>query len=153
MSRPTLYEPKTVRKIIRALENGCNNEEAARYAGIDESTFYRWREQYCEFCEACTRARDSLKPRLLQIAADAALKGKDANVALRLLKLLFPNDFAAVHKIQGDPEQPLQVELSESEERAALTRKPAGLPIEKILDILEERSTDDEITRRTTSVR
>lgn len=141
MSRPTLYEPKTVRTIITALENGCSKAEAAAFAGIDESTLYRWQEQYCEFCEACTRARDSLKPKLLEIAADAALKDKDPHVALRLLKLLFRNDFASVRRMQGDRDNPVKVQLSESPERAEVMRNLASLPIERILELLEDKIT------------
>ncbi|MFQ5592173.1 MAG: transposase [Phycisphaerae bacterium] len=45
MARPTKLTPEVHAAIIEAIELGATYEHAAGYAGIDESTFYRWRNR------------------------------------------------------------------------------------------------------------
>ena len=43
--------------ILKSIEEGYTNEEAARRAGIGERTFYDWMKMYPQFSQAVQRAR------------------------------------------------------------------------------------------------
>lgn len=43
--------------ILKSLEDGCTNKEAAERAGINEDTFYTWQKEKPDFSEAVQRAK------------------------------------------------------------------------------------------------
>lgn len=57
MTRPSRYSPELVARIVRALELGGTDNEAAELAGIAEATFYRWLDRYPEFAEKVEAAK------------------------------------------------------------------------------------------------
>jgi len=51
--RPSKLEPITINKLNQALKIGLSQKKAAVYAGISETTFYRWRQRAFEIDDAC----------------------------------------------------------------------------------------------------
>lgn len=45
MGRPSKLTPEVQAKVVEALEKGQYRDVAAKYAGVDERTFYRWMER------------------------------------------------------------------------------------------------------------
>jgi len=54
--RPTKYSIETEEKICNALRAGNTQKVSALYAGIDETTFYRWMQNYASFASAIKKA-------------------------------------------------------------------------------------------------
>jgi hypothetical protein len=57
MARPSKYTAEIAAKILAALRAGSTDRGATAYAGIDETTFYRWQNRNASFASASTRAR------------------------------------------------------------------------------------------------
>lgn len=79
--RRTKYTPQTVEKIITALSVGMTDKDASIVAGIDEATFYRWRNEKSEFSERTTRAREEGWQGALAVIKHAAIKDRDWRAA------------------------------------------------------------------------
>ena len=54
--RPTKYTPETSKIILDAIGLGVPFRHACAMAGIDESTFSRWRDRYADFADAVKAA-------------------------------------------------------------------------------------------------
>ena len=88
------YSKDLVDKIIKYIESGATNEDAAAMAGICESTFYRWlsddednplnEEEKSEFSESMHRAearrRTVLANRIIKATEDGYLKDVDGKI-------------------------------------------------------------------------
>lgn len=71
--RPSKYTPETVKKITDALELGATYELACNYAGIDYSTYQKWRASKPAFEEATRLAEGKAAVKwLAKIEASAA---------------------------------------------------------------------------------
>lgn len=88
VGRPSKFTQEVRERIIGAVRSGAYNETACAFAGIGESTFYRWLEQarqdeqadlevseYREFWEAIQKAQSEAEIEKLLIISNAA-KGK-----------------------------------------------------------------------------
>jgi len=53
--RPTDYDPEVIPIVERMAEAGLTDLQMSKSLGIDEATFYRWKNKYVEFCEAIKR--------------------------------------------------------------------------------------------------
>ena len=57
--RKTKYTPKIVERICELVAKDTYSvPELCRAVGIDEATFYRWKNDKSEFCEALEKAED-----------------------------------------------------------------------------------------------
>ena len=82
MGRPSLLTAQLTKEITDYIDEGLNFDDAARCAGISETTFYRWkakgrrakRGRYREFWEAIKRAEAERKRRRLEVVHAAYLK-------------------------------------------------------------------------------
>lgn len=84
MGRPTKLTPKVQEDIVTAIRAGNYAEIAAKYAGIDESTYYRWMSQgegedapapYKEFRKAVENAKAASEIRNVALIQQAANNG------------------------------------------------------------------------------
>lgn len=96
MARPTKLTPELQATVVLAIRSGSYAEVAAVYAGIDESTYYRWMARgqaeldrvserkgrkmraseapFCEFCKAVTEASASAEVQAAAIVINSAKK-------------------------------------------------------------------------------
>ena len=71
------------RIILQAVEKGLNQKDAARLAGIDESTYWRWIKrgeeaksgEYHDFVQAVERVKSLAKTALLRHIGDVGTEG------------------------------------------------------------------------------
>lgn len=59
--RPSKLDDPTRKKLSQALKIGLSQKKAAVYAGISETTFYRWRQRAFEIDDACNGNPDRIK--------------------------------------------------------------------------------------------
>jgi transposase len=105
IGRPSKLTEKTKKRLLAALQNGANQDEAARYAGIGESTFYRWMEkgatkkrgQYREFWEAVKRTESEAAMISLDTIRNAEKRG-DWRAAAWKLERRFPDKWGKVDR-------------------------------------------------------
>jgi hypothetical protein len=86
---PSKFKPQTRRRVIEAITLGCTYEIAASYAGISESTLFRWLasgrdeedKQYTAFYRSVKEAEAVSAVRNLASIAQAAKDGQWAAAA------------------------------------------------------------------------
>ena len=96
--RPTkLVDDDTQQRILNAIRLGLGIDDAAVYAGINRSTFFRWqawgeegKEPYASFCDALKNARIECKMRLL---ANLERFSENWIVSAWRLERMFPDEF------------------------------------------------------------
>jgi transposase-like protein len=74
--------PEIRKKVCEAIVGGNTRDDAARYAGINPATFYRWmkrgrqagRGAMCDFCKAVKKAENDCVVRNVAIIGKAAQK-------------------------------------------------------------------------------
>ena len=59
--RPSKLNTDTIGKLDKALKLGLANSKAATFAGISETTFYRWQKRAIEIDEECQGNPDNIK--------------------------------------------------------------------------------------------
>jgi transposase-like protein len=62
--RPTLYDPAFPEQARKLSELGATDLEIADFFGVDARTFYRWRNQHEEFCQALIVGKAALDDRV-----------------------------------------------------------------------------------------
>lgn len=146
---PTELTDKTARDILIALFNGAYRITAARYAGIDESTFHRWMqrkgEPYATFRTWVEEAESAFEMRALN--AVSSKFGDKPELAVTMLERKFPERWA---KVVATPGAPVHVNLNlttmlqQIEERGRSVRDPRPpLPGRRtILDVIAEARDD-----------
>lgn len=81
MPRPTKLTLERAEKIYAMIRQGCTREVAARCAGIDDSTLYRWASRgekpnapriYREFFEGLEKADAEAEARAIEVIMQAA---------------------------------------------------------------------------------
>ena len=137
MGRPTKLTDESQQTIVGAIQLGMYQEQAARLAGIDPGTYYRWMEngtkqgkqyaKYREFRETVEKARaeaEARKLRSIHIAADSGTW----QAAAWWLERSFPNRWGRRDKMEVihisedvlDAEiQRLEAELADNDTRTA----------------------------------
>jgi hypothetical protein len=124
MSRTTKLTKEVQDKIVFALRAGNYQETAARYAGIDGATFYRWMSRgaeeetgiYSEFCEAVEKAKAEAEVRDVTLIDKAAKDGSWQAAAWKLERK-FPNKWGRVNRteISGPDGAPVKVDIDAKE--------------------------------------
>jgi hypothetical protein len=84
MARPSKLTPKIQELLLEAISSGLTYDSAAKLAGIDRTTFYRWKRKaksatsglFLQFCHALKRAEVFGEAVLLKIINDAAEGGQ-----------------------------------------------------------------------------
>lgn len=71
---------------LRVLEETCNVTEAARAAGVDRRTVYKWRDADPEFAASWSDAEEAAADKLEQIAFERAKNGQSDRMLEILLK-------------------------------------------------------------------
>ena len=61
LGRPTKMDPDTKKKLNTALQIGLSQKKAAIYAGIGETTFYRWQKKAIDIDQECHGNPDNIK--------------------------------------------------------------------------------------------
>jgi DNA-binding XRE family transcriptional regulator len=134
--RPSKYSPAIAKQIIRYITLGMSKDSAAEAAGIAPSTLYKWQAERPRFSERVARARVRLKTTLLeQVEAGCAA---DPRLSLEFLARLWPAEFGRRQTVAiegGDPEKPVNVNLSYDEEKAEIARKLAGMSTEQLREM------------------
>ena len=130
--RPTKYSARIASRIIRYLGYGCSKDDAARAAGIDPATFYRWQSSNRDFCDRVTRACEAVKPKLIELVRKGA--EKDPRMALAMLERRYPEEWCKtrVVKLEGNPDKPVDLRLKADEELAEVARKLAGMSTDEL---------------------
>jgi transposase len=120
IGRPSKLNEKTKKRLLAALKEGANQDEAASYAGISESTFYRWMErgesekkgQYREFWEAVKRTESEAVMISLDTIRNAEKRG-DWRAAAWKLERRFPDKWGKVdrQKVEAEHSGGLRIEV------------------------------------------
>lgn len=71
--RPSSFRPEFIEQAKRLCELGATDFEIAKFLNINTATFYRWRHDYPEFCEALKAGKHSLDERVVRSLAHKAL--------------------------------------------------------------------------------
>ena len=61
LGRPSKLDEETVEKLVTSLKGGLSQKKASVYAGIGETTFYRWQRAYKKIDEECGGNPDAIK--------------------------------------------------------------------------------------------
>lgn len=122
MGRPTKLTPEIQERIIQALSAGNYQDTAARFAGIDPSTFYRWMDDgakddadplFKEFREAVEKARAQAEVRSVALIQNAA-NGGTWQAAAWWLERSHPQKWGRqqriMQEISGPAGGPIQIE-------------------------------------------
>ena len=119
--RKTKLTAELASKITTALRSGNFQHVAARFAGIDPSTFYEWmtrgeagEPQYAEFRESVLRARADSEVHAVT-GVRAAMTSEDANVGLKartwFLEHAFPERWGRRQVLQHEGREGGPVDL------------------------------------------
>lgn len=90
VGRPTDMTPNTVTKLMAALNNGFNVQEACYYAGISKQTYYRWLKEDEQFNDLMERAKSAPNTKAKEVVIQAINAG-DAGLAFRYLQARDPD--------------------------------------------------------------
>lgn len=94
--------PKCTYEVIndafKLKKNGMNNKDICAYLGINETTFYRWMndfqdEMHCKFRESLKKAESEYKSALRSYILKAA-ENKDWKAAAWMLERQYPEEYA-----------------------------------------------------------
>ena len=92
------YNEGIVQEIIKNINAGATNKDAAIMSGIAESTFYEWIESKPEFSESIKKAQAQRKA---YIVAKILLHGEQQWQALAwYLERVYPSEFARKDRIE-----------------------------------------------------
>ena len=80
--RPSLFQPATIRKILRSAERGLPLVHCAASAGITYMTLTKYRAEHTEFADALSKAVSKGVEARLKVVEDA-LTSPDENIRLR----------------------------------------------------------------------
>jgi hypothetical protein len=99
-SRQNKLTPDIREAVVTVLRAGNTRKAAAAYAGVDETTFYRWVDRDATFASAVRKAEADAQVRnvaLIQRAAESTWQA-----AAWWLERRFPEDFALRHTIDAN---------------------------------------------------
>lgn len=57
MGRPTDYKPEYVEQVAKLCALGATDDEMAEFFGVHRATFYRWKLEHTDFCDAIKSAK------------------------------------------------------------------------------------------------
>ena len=126
MGRPTTLNQDKIDAVCPWLHAGYFVEDAARMAGINKSTLYRWldkgredREQeidslYADFCNAMERARAEAEGMFINSIQTAAKRGQWQAAAWWLERSFDKWSKPSKLQISGDEEEPVNIKIKYS---------------------------------------
>jgi hypothetical protein len=85
VGRPTGYRPEFCDKARRFCENGATDREVAEALGIHTATYYRWRAEHAEFCEATRVGKE-----LADARVEASLYHRAIGYSFSAVKIFMP---------------------------------------------------------------
>lgn len=98
-----VYSEEKVRDILKMLENGITQKDAAVLAGIAETTWYKWKRENSSISSQVEASILKYKYSLIQIVNVGCLK--DPKLALELLARKYPNEYGTKQQVEiVDPE-------------------------------------------------
>lgn len=117
--RPTKLTPELQKQIIQYVKEGVSFHDACIALGIDESTFYKWKQRglksksgiYFEFVKGIHKAEHEAKVwRILTVAKG---EKEDPRLALEMLARKYPKEFGRKdrHEITGEEGKPIKIEF------------------------------------------
>lgn len=112
--RPTKYTPETVAKLCQAIELGATYQMACNYAGIDDTTFTKWKQTKPELV-ARVRAAEG-KAAVKWLAKIEAAAADHWQAAAWKLERRYPNDYGKTVQEQqhtGKDGGPLTIVIGE----------------------------------------
>ena len=93
MARPLKYSDETAERICDGIRLGLTYRHAARYGGIDYSTFNAWMHRYSKFSEAVGHANATAAA--VNMANIKAHATDDWRAAAWILEHRFPDDYGS----------------------------------------------------------
>lgn len=111
MARPTKYNEYTKAEIIKYIEDGYSQADAAQMSSVGESTFYEWLQANPEFAESIKRAVIKSKQVLIERVKRHGITDWKANAWL--LERRFPQEYAIkqITEHTGKVEQSITVSI------------------------------------------
>ncbi len=101
------YSPKMVEKIAGYIRLGMRNIDAARLAGVDETTFYDWKRSKPQFSQALKESEDQGEASNLAVIQKA--KNKQWTAAAWLLERRHPDKYSSRRELTGPGGKPIPV--------------------------------------------
>lgn len=124
------YNTKIVKTICSSIETGLSQKDSAVLSGINEDTFYTWKNEKPEFSESVERAIIKYKQKLITQVNSYSIK--DGRLALEVLSRKWPHEFGKIQTLEAPKEDPKQkppteetlqkwIRLSETMEKGRLS--------------------------------
>jgi hypothetical protein len=102
-----VFSEEKVQEILKMLENGITQKDAAVLAGITERTWHRWKQENVSIVSRVEASILKYKQSLIQIVNVGCLK--DPKLALELLARKYPNEYGTKQQVELiDPEAQIQ---------------------------------------------
>ncbi len=129
MGRPSKLNAELIKNIQNWLRMGYFVEDAARMAGVNKVTLYRWldkgredREQeidslYADFCNAMERARAEAEGMFINSIQTAAKRGQWQAAAWWLERSFDKWSKPSKIQLSGDDEEPVNIKIKYSGEK------------------------------------
>ena len=155
--RPTRLTPEVADTIVEAVEKGLPLRAAAGVAGIAERTFFEWlargegtsprprRDIYAQFAQRVRQAEAKAMFTYVQAICEAAVDRRNADVALKFLRLRWPSDFAERREITGPAGSPVLLQL------ASVVEGMSDDDLRRVLATLQRALAEDEQTASMTA--
>jgi hypothetical protein len=94
MARPSEYDPAYCGKVIELGKEGKSYTQIAVALGIAKDTLYRWRDDYPEFSDALTRAREEAQAWWEDRGQEGLyIPGFNASLWNKQVSCRFPDDY------------------------------------------------------------
>jgi hypothetical protein len=102
-----LYSEEKVAEILKLIENGMTQKDAALLSGVAERTWHVWKQENCSIGSRVEASVLKYKRSLIQIVNVGCLK--DPKLALELLARRYPNEYGTRQQVEViDPEAEIQ---------------------------------------------
>ena len=106
---PTKYDPAFCDQVIELGKKGKSITQIAVTIGVVKQTVYNWMNEYPDFLDAITRAREESQAWFEEQGLKGIWGGKEFNAATwaKQVSCRFPDDYTDKVKHSGDEEAPL----------------------------------------------
>lgn len=136
--RPRYADGAVMNALLRHIEDGLPQQDAARLAGLHPSTFFEWKSSIPAIAEAVKAAEAKLKQRMVAHVSRAAPTNWQA--AMTLLERRFPEDFGRRDRVRHEHAGQVGLQLNPAlmDERSILL----AAELEARLALEDERAAD-----------
>lgn len=102
-----VFSEEKVQEILKMLENGMNQKDAAALCGVSEASWYRWKRENDSINSRVEASVLKYKQSLIQIVNVGCLK--NPKLALEILSRKYPNEYGVKHEVEViDPQAEIQ---------------------------------------------